>query len=151
MYRICRRRACKAWKETNRDSRLITKIINGAIHHPTSCRIWASVAIVRSSWVGSPALTSAASSIHRRNYHKYDNAETRNQPSVIPRKLPTLRSAPTGEDARPYIGIGYSFSTCRAIANRCTSLVPCSFNCIGALRVGLSVNCRTLALPHLLE
>src|SRR5581483_2777087 len=38
--------------ETKRDSRFSKKMINGAIHQPTSCKTWAKVAIVRSSCVG---------------------------------------------------------------------------------------------------
>src|ERR1700730_8236460 len=46
-------RACSAWKETNLDSLLTTKTMRGAIHKPTICNMWARMAMVRSSRLGS--------------------------------------------------------------------------------------------------
>src|ERR1700675_3373941 len=55
-------RPCSAWKETNRDSLLMTKTMRGAIHKPTICNMWARMAIVRSSSVGSIRVGSVAPS-----------------------------------------------------------------------------------------
>src|SRR5690348_10789763 len=49
----CNSNACKAWKETKRDCRLIRKITKGGTHPPKSWKTWAKMAMVFSSCVGS--------------------------------------------------------------------------------------------------